>query len=57
MTGCCEHGTEHSSSIKCEEILDKLGKLSAFQERLCSMQMVGKNVRKDVDMAVDCNTH
>jgi hypothetical protein len=57
MTGCCEHGNERSGSIKCDEIFDKLWELSASQKRLCSMQMVSKNVGNDVDMAVNCTTH
>jgi hypothetical protein len=40
VAGSYEHGTEPSGSIKCGEFLDQLSVLLAFQEGLCSMEIV-----------------
>jgi hypothetical protein len=40
MAGSCEHGNEPSGSIKCGEFSDTLSVILAFQEGLCSMELV-----------------
>jgi hypothetical protein len=40
VAGSCEHGDEPSGSIKCGEFLDYLSVPLAFQEGLCSMELV-----------------
>jgi hypothetical protein len=39
-TGSCEHGNEHSSSMKGGEFLDKLAITLASQQGLCSMKLL-----------------
>jgi hypothetical protein len=39
VAGSCEHGDEHSGSIKCGEFLDKLSVLLASQEGIVSMEL------------------
>jgi hypothetical protein len=41
VEGSCEHGNELLGSIKCWEILRAAAQLAAFQEGLCSMELVG----------------
>jgi hypothetical protein len=48
VVGFCEHGNEPSGSIKCREFLDYLSLLSAFQEGLCSMELVIR-LKKSLD--------
>jgi hypothetical protein len=40
VAGSYEHGNEPSGSIKCREFLDRLSVLLAYQEGLCSMELV-----------------
>jgi hypothetical protein len=40
VAGSCEHGNELLGSIECGEFLDYLTGVLAFQERLCTMELV-----------------
>jgi hypothetical protein len=43
VVGCCEHGNEHSGSIKGEELVDQL---SDYQLHKCSAQIPLSYCRK-----------
>jgi hypothetical protein len=46
VTGCCEHGSENSCSIKDGVFLDLLSVLLASQEGLCSMELASESTKK-----------
>jgi len=48
----CGHVMNFWGSIKCEEFLDQLTKLSASQQGLCSMNFVSLNLREAIPLCI-----